>query len=182
MSEAAYKTSVMASFCWQAQNWTPTARQYKYISSWASRHGACMGFVRRCPTEEIDQWWRRLHREGKKFMSVQNLVVTEQMKGAKHNFAGHLARMASGDIANQILHARHLAWWRHWQSQNQAHGRRRGDQLHPKRFCAHGRWEAAFEDFYGVHTAAAARAVVGWMRAAQDREKWRQSCQTFITS
>ena len=36
---AAFLTSVMSSFCWQAQNWTPTKKQFNYIGSWFARLG-----------------------------------------------------------------------------------------------------------------------------------------------
>ena len=61
---AAFVASVRAFFCWQAQNWTPTKKQYNYMSSWASRLGASMRVLRRCPDEPIVSWWRRLHRDG----------------------------------------------------------------------------------------------------------------------
>ena len=177
---AAYKASVIASFCWQAQNWTPTAHQYAYIKSWASRHGSSMGFVRRSPTETLDSWWRRLHRDGHKFMVANNLVVTEIVKERKYSFAGHLARMDSGDVVNRILHARNLAWWRHTQSLSQTHSRKSGESPHPKRFCALARWESPFENFFGVHSAPAAADVVGWMQAAQDRQAWQRRCRNFV--
>ena len=37
---AAFLTSVLSSFCWQAQNWTPTKKQYSYIGSWFARLGS----------------------------------------------------------------------------------------------------------------------------------------------
>ena len=109
-----------------------------------------------------------------------SLLVVDAVKERKYSFAGHLARMDSGDVVNRILHARNLAWWRHVQRQHQSHGHRSGDQPHPKRFCAHARWESSFEDFWGVHTAPDATDTVGWMLAAQDRAKWQQSCRKYI--
>ena len=51
-------TSVLSSFCWQAQNWTPTKRQYSYIGSWFARLGSVIR-VRRCPEEPMDSWRRK---------------------------------------------------------------------------------------------------------------------------
>ena len=111
---------------------------------------------------------------------LRDLLVVEMAKARKCSLAGHLARMDSGEMANRILHTRSLTWWRHIQSKNQAHGRRGGDQPHPKRFCAHARWESPFEDLWGVHSSPDATDVVGWMLAAQDREKWQQSCRKYV--
>ena len=66
---------------------------------------------------------------------------------------------------------RSLAWWRHAQSG----WTDRHSGLHPKRFhCC--RWEALFEDWYGVEALPVANAAVldcGWMRLAQDRAHWK---------
>ena len=177
----AYKTSVMASFCWQAQNWTPTVKQYKFMSSWASRQGASMKLLQRHPEEEIGQWWRRLHRDGKRFMDVNNLNVVNKVKEAKYNFAGHVARMDPQDIVNQILHVRPLAWWRYQQSlpSNSTSHRARP---HTQRFNALRRWESSLEICWGSCTAPSAQDVVGWMHAAQDRDRWRRGCHSFVNS
>ena len=64
---SAFIISVLTSFCWQAQNWTPTQKQYSYIGSWFARLGSAMSRVRRCPEGPMDSWWRRLRRDGNKF-------------------------------------------------------------------------------------------------------------------
>ena len=47
----ALTTSVLPSFCWQAQNWTPTKKQYGHIGSWFARLGSAMIGVKRCPED-----------------------------------------------------------------------------------------------------------------------------------
>ena len=100
---AAFLTSVMSSFCWQAQNWTPTKKQYKYIGSWFARLGSSMIRVRRCPEEPMDSWWRRLHRDGKRFWTKHHVDVINMVKATKFRFAGHAARLPVTDIVHQVL-------------------------------------------------------------------------------
>ena len=109
---AAFITSVMTSFCWQAQNWTPTKKQYSYIGSWFAHLGSAMTRVRRCPEEPMDSWWRRLHRDGKRFWTRHKVDVINAVKLAKFRFAGHVARLPGTDVVHRVLKVRHLAWWR----------------------------------------------------------------------
>ena len=113
-------------------------------------------------------------------MISHELNVVNNIKEIKYSFVGHVARMSSEDAVNQILHSRHLAWWRHQQTLKRR--RRAGDSAHPRRFNALGRWETPLETFFGARATPDAHDVVGWMLAAQDREKWRRSCRAFINS
>ena len=138
---AAFITSVLTSFCWQAQNWTPTKKQYSFIGSWLARLGSAMNRVRRCPEEPSESWWRRLHRDGKRFWNRHSVDVISAVKLAKFRFAGHVARMPKTDTVHRILKVRHLAWWRAQQAKIQSS---RGPRPHESRFNALQRWEGPF--------------------------------------
>ena len=124
-----------------------------------------------------------MHREGKKLMMTHSLNVVENMKGIKYSFAGHVARLDRHDVVRQVLHVRSLAWWRHQQSlpKNKAHSSR-GGRPHPKRFNALRRWESPLEEYWGISTAERSSDTVGWMLAAQAREKWRQNRCKLISA
>ena len=119
----------------------------------------------------MHQWWRRLHREGKRFLDMHNIDFPLEVRVAKHNFAGHAARMPREDIVNQVLRLRHLAWCRQVQatpSLMPPHGAR----PHPKRFNALCRWESPLEDLCGQTQAMTTDDTVGWMLQAQNRQHW----------
>ena len=113
-------------------------KQFNYICSGASRFGTSMREHRRCPDGPIDSWWRRLHRDGKKFLTKHSVEVVNAVKSAKFRFAGHIARFSESDIVHRVLKVRHLAWWRAKQAQIHAN---RGPRPHDSRFNAPHRWE-----------------------------------------
>ena len=112
-------------------------------------------------------------------MDLNYIDVVSQVKEIKYTFAGHAARMDPQDVVNQILHVRHLAWWRHQQSlpwNSSSHG----DRPHPQRFNALRRWESPFESCWGRCSTPSVHDVVGWMRVAQDRDEWRRGLHRFV--
>ena len=125
----------------------------------------------RSAAENMDQWWRRMHREGKRFLDVHNVDLPHEIRLAKHNFAGHAARMPQEDIVNQVLRLRHLAWWRQVQATPRLMPPR-GPRPHTKRFNALSRWESPLEDVCGRAQAMTTDDTVGWMLQAQDRQRW----------
>ena len=86
---AASVASVLSSYCWQAQNWTPTKKRYSFMSSWFARFGSSMRGLRRCPDEPIDSWCRH----GKELWTELSVDVVRAVKTANVRFAGHTARM-----------------------------------------------------------------------------------------
>ena len=179
----AYKVSVLSSLAWCSQTWTPTEKQFDKMRSWNSRHGSCMKFMKRYHTEDLGQWWRRLHKEGKRYMAQGKVDVVSFVKGTKFNFAGHLARLDSQDVMKQVLMARSLAGWRHKQKLQSArpHVRVAGGSSHPKRFNALRRWETAFENFFGMREMQNPGDLVGWMSVAQNRDEWKKKRASFVS-
>ena len=172
MRADAFKASVIPSFCWQAQSWTLTKVQSQHVASWSSRLGSRMKGSRRSSCEEPGQWWRRMHREGKRFLDENHIDIPHEVCLAKHSFAGHIARMPEQDVANKVLRLRNLAWWRQVQATPQQMPKH-GPRPHPKRFNALCRWEAPLEEKWGRAQAGSTADTVGWMLIAQDRERWR---------
>ena len=175
---SAFIISVLTSFCWQAQNWTPTKKQYCYIGSWFARLGSAMSRVRRCPEEPMDSWWRRLHRDGKRFWTKNSVDVISAVKTAKFRFAGHVGRLPSMDIVHRVLKVRHLAWWRTQQAKIQSN---HSPRPHESRFNALHRWQGPLEALDGPVTEAQTGTLVGWMKTAQDRTKWKAAEKRFLT-
>merc|ERR1712232_609137 len=56
--------TVFASAMWLAEAWTPTKTQNNHFDSWGARIAARCFRIRRFPSEEMGQFWRRLHRIG----------------------------------------------------------------------------------------------------------------------
>ena len=105
---AAFLTSVLSSFCCQAQNWTPTKKQYSYIGSWFARLRSAMEGAQRSP-------WTRggdVYTDGKRFWTKHHVDVISVVKATKFRFAGHVARLPGTDIVHRVLKVRHQAWWR----------------------------------------------------------------------
>ena len=178
---SAFNCSVMASLSWCSQTWTPTEKQYAKLQSFCSRCGASMKRIRRGDAECIQQWWRRLHREGKKFLEQNqkkkkrlDLNPTRVIKKDKIRFAGHIARLPSEDPVRQVLAAHSLEKWRETQrlSAGSSHARGAGKSPHPARFNALRRWEAMLEEKMGA----------AWAARAQSREEWKRATEAFSSS
>ena len=174
---AAFLTSVLSSFCWQAQNWTPTKKQYNYIGSWFARLGSSMTRVRRCPEEPMDSWWRRLHRDGKRFWTKHHVDVISVVKVTKFRFAGHVARLPVDRHVHRVLKVRHLAWWKAQQAKiHTTHGPR----PHVCRFNALHRWEGPLEAHFGVVTESQPGTLVVWMQTGQNRDDWKAAMTRYL--
>ena len=172
----AFRTSVVPCFTWQAQTWSLTKAQVQHAASWSARLGSRMAGARRTSTEGMGQWWCRLHRDGKRFLQNHAIDIPREIKLAKHNFAGHAARMPCDDVVSRVLHLRHLAWWRRIQTAVNLQPSS-GPRPHPRRFNALQRWEASLEELCGrAMVAKSAEETVGWMHAAQNRESWKNLC------
>ena len=169
----------MSSFCWQAQNWTPTKKQYNYIGSWFARLGSSMIRVRRCPEEPMDSWWRRLHRDGKRFWTIHHVDVISMVKATKFRFAGHVARLPVTDIAHRVLKVRHLAWWRAQQAKIRT---THGPSPHVCRFNALHRREGPLETHFGVFTEPQPGTLVCWMQTAQNRDDWKAAMTRYLNA
>ena len=129
--------------------------------------------VRRCPEEPMDSWWRRLHRDGKRFWTKHHIDVINVVKATKFRFAGHVARLPVTDIVHRVLKVRHLAWWRAQQAKiHTIHGPR----LHVCRFNDVG----PLETHFGVVTESQPDTLVGWMQTAQNRDDWKAAMTRYL--
>ena len=142
-----------------------------------------MTFLKRYHAEQIGPWWRRLHREGKKFMEKGKVDLVKSVKGTNFNFAGHLARLQPEDTLKKVLTARNIAQWRFLQAQatSRTHARTAGGSSHPRRFNALRRWESPFEKHFGVYESQSPEFLVGWMQVAQDRDEWKKRRVSFVS-
>ena len=112
-------------------------------------------------------------------MQKHKAGVVDAVKMAKYSFAGHAARMDDANLVKQILVSRSLADWRDQQARSTgAHARKAGAGPHPKRFNALRRWEAPFEEHFGVATSLAG----SWIQKAQDRDGWKHRRAAYLAS
>ena len=94
--------------------WISMKRQQRRLESWSARLMARMARVTRQPGECMGQFWRRLHRQGQRFMGQCGAGVRERRRRLLHRFAGHIARTSSLTLVD-ALRTRCLAWWRYYQ-------------------------------------------------------------------
>ena len=135
---------VFSSVLWLSETWTPTKCQQSRASSWGARIISRVVGVRRKSDEEAGQYWRRLHREGHRWLRDFGGGVDVRRRRRLHSFAGHAARSSSEPL-RLALRTRCLAWWRF----KQARFHCKWTGLHPRRFRA-WRWEAQLTYFYGA--------------------------------
>ena len=144
---SAFIASVLSSFGWQAQNWTPTKKQYSCTSSWfAPPSDQPCTESEDAPKNSMDSWWRRLHKDGNRFWTKNRVDVISAVKSAKFGFVGHIARLPGADTVHRVLKVRHLPWWRAQQATIHTN---RGPRPHDSRFNAQHPWEGSLEVFSG---------------------------------
>ena len=165
---------MFSSALWLAETWQLTRQQREHLDSWGARVAARVRGVCRSCSEDIGQFWRRLHRIGHKMMSKTGGGLDLRRATRLHTFAGHAARSVH-HIVKRALHTRCLAWWRFRQSRYHS----KHDGLHPKRFKA-WRWETQLTVYYGQEESEDDFSNVGWMKLAQDRDGWKASLQGFL--
>ena len=170
---SAFIASVLSSFCWQVQNWTPTKQQYSSISSWFARLGSAMVGVRRCPEEPMDSR-RRLHRDGKRCVDVISAV-----KAAKFRFAGHIARLPGTENIHRVLKVRHLAWWRAQKRPRFTQTEDRDHTTADSTLCTDGRTSGSLQR---ASHRIPTRNSGFWMQTAQDREGWKAAEVRYLVS
>ena len=162
-----------SSALWLGQTWLPTKQQQKHFDSWGARLVSRMACLKRSPSEELGQYWRRMHRFGHTMLREVGGSLGSRRLTALHGYAGHVARSA-GTLMESALRTRCLSWWRF--QQDLCRGNRYG--LHPQRFKA-WRWESQLTSFYGEAASENALDNVGWMLRAQDRASWRNAGAAF---
>ena len=116
-----FKTSVLSSLQWQSGSWTLTKGQEAHLKSWGARLHANMLGVKRNESEDMGQYWRRMHKEGHKCMEMYSSSPCQAYKVQKHRMAGHFTRLPEDSVVNQVLNCRDLSWWRgqqEWWSSN----------------------------------------------------------------
>ena len=125
----------------------------------------------------MDAWWRRLHRDGKRFWTRHKVDVISAVKVAKFRFAGHVVRLPRTDIVHRVLKVRHLAWWRAQQAKIHSI---RGPRPHESRFNALHRWKGPLEALNGHAIESDPDEMVGWMQTAQNRENWKAAESRYL--
>ena len=155
--------TVFAALLWLSETWYPTKYQSSRIESWAARILARIVGVRRWDGEDINDFWRRLHRTGHNILKGNGGSIETRRKRQLHSFAGHLAR-SDGGLLYDALRTRSIQWWRECQA--------RKVMLHPRRFKA-WRWEEQLVTHFGVSRSFFIDENTGWLLKAQGRQVWQ---------
>ena len=161
--------SVWNSFLWGAACWHPTKAMRNKLSSWGARTMATVAGTRRSPTEDIGQWWRRLHRSGHCVLQRHGADPEVARRKVLHRWAGHVARMPHNAQPAQALRTRSLQWWRHAQSN---HTDKKWTGVHKQRFGC-WRWESQISEVHGEGYSSNIGDNTGWLLKAQCRDSWR---------
>ena len=164
-----FTKTVLMALLWLSETWYPTKRQRFRLESWCARMVARVCRLKRRQDEELGDYWKRMHRTGRRWLRVCGGGADACRRRRLHGFAGHISR-APLSIAGQALRTRSLAWWRHFQARNLA--------THPRRFHP-WRWESQLEVVYGRATSIFIDEDVGWMAIAADRAEWRAREKCF---
>ena len=166
--------TVFSSALWLAETWLLTKQQREHLESWGARLAARVCVMGRRVSEEIGQFWRRLHRRGHRLLRAVGGGLDGRRAARMHSFAGHVAR-STQELLSTTLHTRCLSWWRFQQARYQS----RHDGIHPKRFKT-WRWESQLTEYYGEVESEDAAENVGWMLLAQNRDTWKGSLEAFL--
>jgi hypothetical protein len=164
--------TVFFALLWLCETWHPTLLQLQRMESWGARLLARVSHCRRDSTEDIADFWRRMHRTGHFLLHAFGGPLCYRFRVSLHRFAGHTALSIHSTMI-EALRTRCLAWWRYQQA--------RGLCKHPRRFHA-WRWESQVVDFFGEAESADTLFDVGWMFLAQDREAWKATEHDFAAS
>ena len=129
--------------------------------------------LRRPPLQEMDQWWRLLHRSGHRLLAKYSIDLVKMCRARKLSWAGHLARMDPDAPAACALRCRSMQWWR-WRQQCHKATKDKWTGPHPQRFKLF-RWEEQISQEFGEGFSEDVRLSTGWLLAAQDRGAWKQA-------
>ena len=158
---------------WSSSTWTMTKEQQQKIASWSARMASKVARLRRPPHQEIDQWWRLLHKYGHRILSRHSIDVVKMCRTRMFSWAGHLARMDPDAPAACALRCRGMQWWR-WRQQCHKHSKDKWNGPHPQIFKIF-RWEEQISQTFGEGFSEDVRLSTGWLLTAQDREAWRRA-------
>ena len=168
--------SVWPSLLWGAAVWHPTKEWQDKLSSWGARVAASVAGVKRGITEEIGDWWRRMHRVGHNILEQHGGDANRARRLQLHQWAGHLARLPADSTSGSALRARGLQWWRYAQHRHSS----KWDGVHTKRFKC-WRWEAQIANVYGDGCSEVVSDNTGWLERAQDRQEWKRGEHAFAS-
>ena len=166
--------AVWTSALWCAATWNATQAKRATLDSWGARMMATVAGVKRYPEEEINSWWRRLHREGHRRILKFGTKLSVMSKLLVHRWGGHIARMPPSHFVAAAVRCRGMQWWRWRQGQHTD----KWCGPHPQRFKA-SRWEEQLSKVYGDGCSELTAENTGWLLTAQDRISWKALEHTF---
>ena len=138
------------------------------LDSWGARLMTTIAGVKRYPEENIDAWWRRLHREGHRRVAKFGLKLSASSKLKVHRWGGHVARLPPSHFVAAAVRSRGMQWWRWRQSTHTD----KWSGPHPQRFKA-SRWEEQLSKAYGDGFSEFPEENSGWLQVAQNRTSWK---------
>ena len=168
-----FTKTVLMALLWLSETWYSSKRQRFRLESWCARMVARVCRLKRYGDEDMGDYWKRLHRTGRRWLRLCCGGANVCRRRRLHGFAGHISRAQDDSIAGRALRTRSLGWWRHFQKNNLIR--------HPRRFRP-WRWESQLEDFYGQTTALFVDEDAGWMLLARDRAGWTAREQLFSSA
>jgi hypothetical protein len=166
--------AVWASVLWCSATWNTTKAQRATLDSWGARLVSSLAGVKRYPEEEIDSWWRRLHREGHKRVARYGTRLSVGSLLKVHQWGGHVARLPTTHFVAATVRCRSMQWWRWRQSLHTD----KWTGPHPQRFKA-SRWEQQLSKMYGDGYTESVEENTGWLTLAQHRVLWKSQENRF---
>jgi hypothetical protein len=166
--------AVWASALWCSQTWNTTKVMRSSLDSWGARMMTTIAGVRRYPEEDIDAWWRRLHREGHKRIVRYGQKLSVWSRIWTHRWGGHVARLPVTHFVSAAMRCRGMQWWRWRQSIHTD----KWSGPHPQRFKA-SRWEDQLSGYHGEGFAQNTVENTGWLGAAQNRDTWKSKEMSY---
>jgi hypothetical protein len=166
--------AVWASALWCAATWNATQAKRATLDSWGARMMTTIAGVKRYPEEEIDSWWRRLHREGHKRIEKFGTKISVMSKLLVHRWGGHVARLPPSHFVAAAVRCRGMQWWR-WRQSTHTN---KWNGPHPQRFKA-SRWEEQLSKAYGDGLSESTAENTGWLQLAQNRVSWKALENSF---
>ena len=152
-------TTVWSSFLWSSSTWIVAKALNDKIASWSARVVSRIAGLRRPPHQEMDQWWRLLHRHGHKLIAKHQVDLPSLVRTRRLRWAGRLARMHTTSPAAAALRCRCLPWWRWCQSDHKKSGDKWSGP-HPRRFKIY-RWEEQIAAEFGEGFSSDVHASTG---------------------
>ena len=160
--------AVWASVLWCSATWNATMAMRTSLDSWGARLMTTIAGVNRYPEDDIDAWWRRLHREGHKRVAKFGLKLSAASKMKVHRWGGHVARLPPDHFVAAAVRCRGMQWWR-WRQNTH---RDKWSGPHPQRLKA-SRWEEQLSKAYVDGFSEHAEENSGWLQVAQNRITWK---------